>query len=341
MSSRTWAYIGIGLGTLLAAGTAVALQPPSYPKVNAANVFEADMRWPEKPADFKWVEFHGVAVDPKDNVYCFTRGTPPVQVYTSEGKFVRAWGEGLFKAAHSIKADSEGNVWVTDIEHQTVRKFSPEGKLLLTLGTPEKAGRDKSHFNLPTDMFVTPKGDIFVCDGYGNARVVHFDKDGNYLNEWGELGSKPGQFSVPHSVCVDSKGRVYIADRNNVRIQVFDQSGKLLDVWNDLIVPMSLAITKDDEIWVVGSSPQHWKPKEVWLGSPPRDQYFMKFNTTGKALAMWGATMWPADKIGDNERPGVDFKYHQLAVDSKGCLYGADLPGKKVQKFVPVKGDVR
>lgn len=340
MTSRTRTHLGVGLGTLALAGAALAAQP-TYPKVNVATVYQVDPKWPQKPADFKWVEFHGVAVDARDTVYCLTRGTPPVQVYAADGKFVRSWGEGLFKEAHSIKTDPDGNVWTTDIGTQTVRKFSPEGKLLMTLGTPDKAGRDKTHFNLPTDMVVTPKGDVFVCDGYGNARVVHFDKDGKYVNEWGELGSRPGQFSVPHSICVDSKGRLYVADRNNVRVQVFDQTGKLLDVWNDLIVPMSLCMTKDDELWVVGSSPQHWKPKEVWLGSPPRDQYFMKFNTDGKALAMWAATQWTAGGVGENERPGVDFKYHQMAVDGKGALYGADLPGKRVQKFVPVKGDVR
>ncbi len=333
MRLQIWALLGIVLTSL--AVTAVVAAPDPYPTVNVATTYEIDAKWPQKPADFKWVEFHGVAVDPKDQVYAFTRGTPPVQVYDADGKFIRSWGEGVFKEAHSIKTDPEGNVWVTDIGTQTVRKFSPEGKLLLTLGTPEKAGRDKEHFNLPTDVIVTPAGDIFVCDGYGNARIVHFDKDGKYVKEWGELGSRPGQFSVPHSICVDTKGRLYVADRNNVRVQVFDQAGKLLAVWNDLIVPMSLCITKDDEIWVVGSSPQRWQPKEVWLGSPPKDQMFMKFNTDGKLLLLAAVTK-NVDKF---DRPGETFKYHQMAVDSKGSLYGADLAGKRVQKFVVVKPD--
>jgi streptogramin lyase len=326
MRSCMLALLGGALGWSVAAAA-----EPSYPHVNVAIEYEIDAKWPQKPAEFKWIEFHGVAVDNKDQVYAFTRGTPPVQVYDANGKFLRAWGQGYFKEAHSIKTDPEGNVWVSDIGHQVVRKYTPEGKLLMTLGTLDQAGRDKTHFNLPTDMIVTKEGHIFVTDGYGNARVVHFDPQGKYVNEWGELSVKPGQFSVPHSICVDSKGKLYVADRNNVRVQVFDQSGKLLDVWNDLLVPMSLCVNKDDKIWAVGSSPQHWRAKEVWLGSPPYDQLFMKFNGDGKALQLWAVTRG----VDGRELPGVGFKYHQMAVDSKGNLYAADLPGKRVQKFVP------
>jgi streptogramin lyase len=326
----------LGLGLLLATGTLTA-GDITYPKVNVATAYVIDAKWPHKPTEFTWTEFHGIAVDGKDQVYAFTRGTPPVQVYDTSGKFLRAWGKGLFKEAHSIKTDPEGNVWVTDIGLHTVQKFSPTGKLVLTLGTPGKAGRDRAHFYMPTDMIVTAKGDIFVTDGYGNARIMHFDGKGKFVNEWGKLGSRPGEFSVPHSICADSRGRLYVADRNNVRIQVFDQSGKLLDVWNDLVVPMSVCVSKEDEIWVCGSSPQHWRPKEVWLGSPPRDQLFMKFNRDGKMLLLWAVTRG----VDGLERPGEGFKYHQLAVDSKGNLYAADLPGKRIQKFVRVKGDVR
>lgn len=326
----------LGLALLLVGGPLPAADN-TYPHVNVAKVFIIDAKWPEKPGRFTWTEFHGVAVNAKDEVFAFTRGTPPVQVYdAATGKFLRSWGEQVFKTAHSIKLDPEGNVWLGDIGHHTIQKFSPEGKLLLTLGTHGEAGRDRMHFNQPTDAVVTPQGDVFVTDGYVNARVVHFDKTGKYVKEWGKLGSKPGEFSVPHSICVDSKGRLYVADRNNVRIQVFEQSGKLLDVWNDLVVPMSLCATKDDEIWVCGSSPQHWYPEEKWLGSPPRDQLFMKFDTAGKMLQLWSPVRGFAKEL-----PDKDFKYHQLAIDSKGNLYGADLPGKRIQKFVPVKGKGR
>jgi DNA-binding beta-propeller fold protein YncE len=331
--------IALGLALPLASGVVLA-QPPTYPRVNVATILVVDEKWPQKPAEFEWTEIHGVAVSSKDEVYAFTRGTPRVQVYdAATGKFLRSWGEKAeFKLPHSIRIDHEDNVWLGDIALHTIQKFSPDGELLLTLGTTGKAGRDKTHFNMPTDAFVDPRGgDIFVADGYANARVVRFDKTGQYVGEWGELGSRPGQFSVPHSICLDSKGRVYVADRNNVRIQVFDQSGELIEVWNDLIVPMSLCATKEDEIWVCGSSPQHWmQTDKIWLGSPPRDQLFLKFNTAGKVLQLWSPT-----RGFDRGLPGKDFKYHQIAVDGTGNLYGADLSGKRVQKFVLVKGQGR
>src|SRR5438128_2304213 len=137
-----------------------------------------------------------------------------------------------------------------------------------------RPGRDQSHFNKPTDMAVTAAGDVFVSDGYGNNRIVHFDKHGKFIREWGELGHKPGQFSIPHAIAVDSKGRLYVADRNNVRVQVFDQSGTLLDVWNNLLVPWGLYITKNDDIWACGSSPMQWRPDDNNLGVPPKDQVF-------------------------------------------------------------------
>lgn len=314
----------------------------TYPHTNVAKVFALDPKWPQKPADYSWGEFHGVAVNSKGEVFAFTRGSPPpVQVYdAATGKHLRSWGEKAgFKTPHSIRIDHEDNVWLGDIGTHTIQKFTPDGKLLLTLGTPGEAGTDRAHFNAPTDCVVTKEGDIFVTDGYVNARVVHFDKTGKYKNEWGKLGgktgTKPGEFSVPHSVCVDSKGRLYVADRNNVRIQVFDQTGKLLDVWDDLIVPMSVCMTADDELWVCGSSPQHWRPEEKWLGSPPRDQLFMKFNTSGKLLQLFA----PANALGANDLPDKQFKYHQISVDKNGNLYAADLPGKRVQKFVPVRVD--
>src|SRR5205823_14831686 len=130
-----------------------------------------------------------------------------------------------------------------------------EGKLLLTIGTPNHAGCDETHLDKPTDMAITPAGDVFVADGYGNARVVHFDKNGKFVKAWGELGHKPGQFSIPHAIAVDSRGRLFVADRNNVRVQVFDQQGNFLEEWKDLLVPWGFGALKHDEFWVCGSSP--------------------------------------------------------------------------------------
>jgi DNA-binding beta-propeller fold protein YncE len=326
---------GLAVASVCAAALAAqplgaAAQEPKYPHVNIARTWVFDPKWPARPEGADWAAMPGVAVDANDNVYLFTRADPPVQVYDRNGKYLRGWGQKSLKNAHHIKVDPEGHVWISDIGHHVVEKYTPEGKLLLTLGTKGKAGRDRAHFNRPTDVAVTPAGDIYVSDGYGNARVVRFTRDGKYVSEWGELGSKPGQFSTPHAIAADSKGRVYVADRNNVRIQVFDGSGKLLDVWNNLVVPWGIHMTKDDELWVCGSTPMQWRKEDTSLGCPPRDQIVMKFNTAGKLLQLFTVPMG----IDGLERPGEVNWVHAIAVDSRGNLYLGDIKGRKAQRFL-------
>jgi sugar lactone lactonase YvrE len=303
---------------------------PKYPHVNLTVDYVVDAKWPARPTDFRWGHVPGIAVDAKDNVYVFTRANPPVQVYDANGKYLRGWGEKTIGSAHHIKIDHEGNVWVADIGNHVVEKYTPEGKLLLTVGTKGTAGRDKQHLNMPTDMAITREGDIFVSDGYGNARIVHFDKNGKYMHEWGELGSRPGQFSIPHAIAVDSRGRLYVADRNNVRVQIFDQKGKLLDEWRNLVVPWGFCVTKDDEIWVCGSSPMQWRKEDGALGCPPKDQIFMKFNPDGKLLQLFTLPKG----IDGLERVGEVNWVHAIAVDSRGNMYLGDIIGKRAQKFV-------
>jgi DNA-binding beta-propeller fold protein YncE len=326
---------------VLAAGVATltTAADPKYPKVNVATAYEADPSWPKRPSGVEWGDMPGVAVDAQDRVVLFTRASPPVQVYDAEGNYLRGWGQDLFKSksAHHLKIDHEGNYWLADVEQHVVRKCSPDGKLLMTLGTEGAEGRDPKHFNMPTDMAITPAGDVFVADGYGNARVVHFDRSGKYVKEWGELGSKPGQFSTVHAIALDSKGRLYVADRNNVRVQVFDQTGKLLDVWNNVITPWGLWITKNDDVWVCGSSPTQWRKEDSNLGVPPKDQLFMRFDTAGKAQQLWTVPKG-SDGI---ERPGELNWVHCLALDSKGNIYAGDIKGKRMQKFRVVAPDVR
>jgi len=311
------------------------LEPGStYPRVNTAPGYEVDPTWPERPPGMPWGAMPGIAVDARDQVWLFTRTNPPVQVFTADGKFVRAWGEGLLTGAHHIKMDREGNVWAADIRLHVVRKFTPEGQLLLTLGTPGESGDDEKHMNRPTDMIVAPNGDIFVSDGYGNARVVHFDKEGKYIGSWGSLGTGARQFSLPHSIVMDSRGRLYVADRNNVRIQVYSQAGELLDSWRDILVPWGLWVTAADEIWVCGSSPMQWRidPKypKAPLGCPPKDQVFMRFDTSGMLKQLWSA---PKSED-DMEKPGELNWVHSIALDSKGNIYAGDIIGKRAQKFV-------
>jgi DNA-binding beta-propeller fold protein YncE len=334
----TIACLALLAAALLAPSAFAQKKPaPMWPHVSVAPTYKVDPTWPQRPKDFVWGHVPGVAVDAKDNVYVFTRAKPPVQVYSAKGKLLRSWGADTIASAHHIKIDHEGNVWISDVVNHTVEKYTPEGKLLLTIGTKGEAGRDKTHLNKPTDMVIDPRtGDVFVSDGYGNARVVHFDKNGKYINEWGELGHGPGQFSIVHAIVMDSKGNLYVADRNNVRIQVFDQKGKLLAIWNDLITPWGFAITKNDEIWVCGSSPMQWRETDNALGCPPKDQVFMKFNTDGKLLKMFTLPKG----LDGLERPGEVNWVHAIAVDSQGNLYMGDIIGRRAQKFVVVPPDV-
>lgn len=301
-----------------------------YPRVDTAVGYAVDPAWPQKPKGYAWGHVPGIAVDRADNVYVFTRATPPVQVYDATGKFVRAWGEDHVKSAHHIRVDPEGNVWVADIGNHVVMQFTPTGRLLRTLGTRGVAGKDEKHFDMPTDVAVTPAGDVFVADGYGNARVVHFDRKGKFVKQWGSLGSKPGQFSIPHAI-VHARGKLYVADRNNVRIQVFDEQGKLLDSWNHLVTPWGLWLTARDELWVCGSSPMRWRKTDKGLGCPPKDQVLMRFDLAGKLQQLWTVPLTPAK---GKEQPGDLNWVHCIASDSKGNLYVGDIFGKRAQKFV-------
>ncbi|MGB2862792.1 MAG: hypothetical protein WBC05_05645, partial [Sedimentisphaerales bacterium] len=153
-------------------------QLPTNQQVSSTSRCVVDSSWPQKPESFEWAQMPGITLDSQDQVYIFTRSRPAVQVYKTDGTFVRAWNSGDFSGAHYIRIDQEGNIWTANITDHVVRKHSPEGKLLLTLGEPGIAGTDQGHFDKPTDMAVLPSGDIFVADGYGNRRVVHFDANG-------------------------------------------------------------------------------------------------------------------------------------------------------------------
>jgi len=272
----------------------------------------------------------GVTIDHQDHIYIFTRNNPAVQVYHSDGTFLRAWNVEDPNGAHFIRIGPAGNIWAANIRSHTIRKYTPDSKLLLTLGEPGQAGADRDHFDRPTDMVILPSGDIFVSDGYNNRRIVHFDATGNYVNEWGEDGTEPGQFALPHSIVADSHGRLYVADRENARIQVFDTKGKLLAVWNDLIAPWGLWISKDDEIWACGSSAKKKEETDEFDILPPPDQIVLKLNRKGKVLQRVPLSMTTNLPGNSGELNWV----HGIAFDSKGNLYLTDIQGHRAQKFV-------
>ena len=329
-------FIGALVVVRAQTNTYAAAPTINYPRINVATWYEVDPSWPQRPPDVSWAAVPGVAVDPQDNVWIHTRTNLAVQVYAADGRYLKGWERPATNSvAHFIRIDGGGNVWLADVGRHTVTKRSPDdGRVLLTLGTPGVPGCDATHFFKPTDMAFAPNGDIYVSDGYGNARVVQFDKQGRFIRAWGSLGTAPGQFSLPHSIVCDSQGRLYVADRNNVRVQMFDRRGRLLDVWRDVMVPWGLWVSPSDEIWVCGSSPMIWSfdPKypTAPVGCPPKDQLFMRFNPAGRLLQLWGL---PKAADGE-EKPGMLNWLHGIAVDSKGNVYCSDIIGRRVQKFI-------
>jgi hypothetical protein len=328
-----------GIALILAAvagtrgwGQAEKATVPPYPRRTVSATYVVDPTWPARPAGVEWGHVPGVAVDSRDQVYVFTRAKPPIQVYGSAGKLLRSWGGDRIHTAHHIKLDRQGNVWVADIGSHTVMQFTPQGKLLKTLGTYGKAGADRTHLDQPTDMAIAPDGDVYVSDGYGNNRIVRFDRNGRFVRQWGRLGTRPGEFSLPHAIALDSRGRLYVADRNNARIQVFDRRGRLLDVWSNLLVPWGFWVRPNDEIWVCGSSPMPWRPTDEVLGCPPKDQLFMRLSPAGRVLQLWTV---PKGEDG-KEQPGDCNWVHAIAEDSRGNLYVGDIIGKRAQRFLKV-----
>ncbi len=213
--------------------------------------------WEVLPSWGEGIDWGGASqasTTPEGQVVIFRRAVPAFFVVSPDGKLVKSFGDMKYRLAHGVRVDREGFIWVTDNSDNFVQKISSDGKVLLTLGKPGSAGDNNSQdsFDGPADVFVTPNGDIFVADGYRNSRVVQFSKDGNYIRKiGGTKGSEPGQFNVPHSVVVDSRGRIIIADAENSRIQVFDSTGKFLEQWTFSAKPRgSIFITSDDTLYI-------------------------------------------------------------------------------------------
>ena len=206
------------------------------------------------PAGYKFGRVSSVTTDSKGEVYVFHRGkhAPAVVVFSADGKYVRSWGEGFFGNPHGIRADKDDNIWCVDNGHHQVYKFTRDGKLLQTWGIKDQPGTTNETFKAPTDIAWDRKNqDFFVSDGYGNSRVMKFNKDGKFLTTWGKPGSNPGEFHTVHSVATDSKGRVYVSDRENNRIQIFNANGEFVKQWTHLGATQGVYITAKDEMWVL------------------------------------------------------------------------------------------
>ena len=235
----------------------VPVSPVSGQTTN--NDYEVTVFGAPPNGEASWGDTISVAADGSGSIFVLRRAEPPVVVFNRNGDLQNTWGDGLFPDKHSIDVDTAGFVWITDRTDHMVYKFTMDGEQLLALGTKGVAGDNSSTdaFNRPSDVAVAPNGDIFVSDGYGNSRIVHFSSEGRFINIiGGTQGTGAGEFDLPHGVVFDSRGRLIVLDRQNTtktpRIQVFDQDGRFIEQWTDLglMQPSGLAISDDDTVYV-------------------------------------------------------------------------------------------
>jgi len=241
------------------------------PTNDRPNPYRRDANWAQLPPGLKWGAVIGAEPGPDGNIYvvhrcfensCAGRAEPPILKFAPSGALIKSWGAGMFVFPHGLHVDAQGNVWVTDAQGkdglgQRVFKNDANGALLLTIGADGTLSQ-------PTDVVTTPGGDVFVTEGHtiGGAtnRVSQWTKDGRFVKAWGKSGKGPGEFDVPHAIALDSRGRLFVADRNNNRIQIFDQRGAFLDEWTQFGRPSGITITADDTIYVADS--ESWGPDE-------------------------------------------------------------------------------
>ncbi len=290
--------------------------------------YEVNEQWQQVPEGWN-MPAAAAAVDSQDRVFCYNRDpNHPIIVFDRDGKFLYAWGDGLFRFAHAIVIDADDNLWLTDRDHGQIMQFTPEeGELLTAIGEKgfrsdtgvdpndfsSKAYQQVTHggdpFNLPTDVAFAPSGEMFITDGYGNARVHKFAADGTHMFSWGEPGTGPGEFNMPHGVHVDKEGRVLVCDRENDRVQVFTQEGEYISTWaTKLIGPAVFFVDKEDTIYI----PEH------------NGGLISVLTAEGERLAQWG----------DPEFRSC----HGIAGDSRGDIYVVQpikgIKGRRIVKYI-------
>jgi DNA-binding beta-propeller fold protein YncE len=324
---------------------------PCAPALAQPNPYTSVENWAKMPPGRHWGSTGGVAVDPDGkSIWVFERcgafappsqmkpGVPfacdgsnldPILKFDENGNLVKSFGAGMFLFPHGMTVDREGNVWVTDGlgkdgKGQQVFKFSPDGKVLLTLGKAGVAGDGPDTFNAPSAVAIAPNGDIFVADGHGgktNSRVVKFDKTGKFIKTWGKKGTAPGDFDIPHAIAFDSKGRLFVGDRNNNRIQIFDQAGNFITAWTQFSRPSGIYIDKNDIIYVADSESESVsKNHDGWK----------RGIRVGRASDGVVTAFIPdpvAKATGTSAAEGV-------AADAAGNIFGAEVGPKRLMKYV-------
>ena len=296
--------------------------------------YELVKDWPQLPKEYVLSQVTGVGIDTSQNIFLFHRTgrqwTEPfpdslisantiLMLDRETGKILNSWGANFFIMPHGLTVDKENNVWVTDVALHQIFKFNHQGKLLMKLGVAKTPGNDSMHFNLPTDIAVGNDGSFYVSDGYGNSRVIKFSKEGKYIFEWGKKGNKPGEFNTPHGIDLDLSGNIYVADRDNNRIQKFDNNGIFLKEWkNDTAIQLySLSIDKtDNNLFAI--------------------DYLILSDTLikGSDIIQFDSSLNFSNRFGrTGSYSGPPCRYHDIAIDNKSNIYVGDISGNRIQKF--------
>lgn len=260
--------------------------------------------------EFGWVP--AVAVDSQDRVYVYSRSEHPMVVFDRDGNFLTSWGDDILKDAHGIYIDENDHIYCTERETHVVQKFTTDGELLMTLGTMDEPGAEGEPFNLPTDFALGPDGEMYVSDGYGNSRIHKYSPDGELIKSWGQPGTGPGEFDLPHCVRVDPRNRLMVADRENNRIQFFTLDGEYIEEWGDLLQPDTIYIDEDDLVYIAE------------LG-----QRISIMTLDGEVVSQWGSE--PGSDI-----PGEFMACpHGIWLDSHGDIYVGEVQADaRLQKYI-------
>ncbi len=290
--------------------------------------YQVDPAWLSLPEAAQFVDVAGVAVDSRDRVFVFNRGLHPVMIFDRDGRFDRSWGEGGFVRPHGITIAPDDTVYITDDLDHTVKKFTPDGTLLLTLGksgVPSETGATSQDFrtirragvpfHYPTNLALATDGSMYISDGYGNARVHKFSPEGLHLFSWGEPGAGPGQFHIPHGIAVGPDGTVVVADRENSRLQFFSPDGQFLKEWTDIARPCQIVINSAGTIYVaeLGYKAGMW-PGTTAPSPDATGGRVSIFEATGDLVGRWGGGSNPCS-------PGDFYAPHDICLDSRGDLY--------------------
>ena len=342
----------------LAAALCLALSGASALAQNSApNPFRTVEGWAKMPSGRTWGALSAIYPAPDgEHIWvgercganlCVESDDDPILLFDADGTLVKSFGAGMIAWPHGMFVDHDGNVWVADAVGyapvpdgwgHVVLKFSPDGELLMTLGTKGEAGAGPSHFTKPSDVLVAPNGDIFVADGHdgdGNNRIVKFASDGTFLKEWGTVGTEDGQFHDPHALAMDSRGRLFVGDRGNNRIQIFDQGGMHLESWRQFGRPSGLFITADDTLYVADSESSAFPMRDALEPEAPpypRNPGWKRGIRIGSART--GMVHFFIPDPEPNQDESATSAAEGVAVDKHGNVYGAEVGPRALKKYV-------